>query len=81
MKAETKLKISKALKRYHSCCKQSNCRKKKKRRVTLKRVRKKSTKGSLVRQKTAGQKTEAKMLGGLAQRAKAYDKKYRNILF
>ena len=79
MKAETKRKISKALKRYHSCCKKASC--KKKRRVKLKRVKSTSTKGSLARQKTAGQKTEARMLGDLAKRAKALDKKYSKVVF
>ena len=81
MKASTKKKISRALKRYHACARRGGCGRKKKR-VALTRVAAAGKKGRLrKRAASKGQQTAAKMLRALEKKAADYDKRYRSIAF
>ena len=82
MKASTKKKISRALKRYHACARRGGCGRKKKKRVALTRVAAAGKKGRLrKRAASKGQQTAAKMLRALEKKAADYDKRYRSIAF
>ena len=81
MKESTKKKISKSLRRYHSCCRGGGCGRrggKKKRRVALTQVKSKGKRGKIRKSRAAskGQRTAARLLKELERKAREYDKKY-----